>query len=237
MVDPGVASRRVESILGALLNVPVSLATALTLSIFICIDFVNLKNSMPRLRGTWLRDVYDEVAPALVDMGNLIGRFMQLQGFIALLSAILTSIGLAFIGVEHVFLLGLATFILCLVPTLGSVLAIILIVGMALFQYGGGFRLAVQAGMVASFVSLVDSFVLSPRILGRRMELHPVTLITVLPLAQYFFGIWGLILATPVAVYVVNVIILERGLPGTSEKPTNPREEREQPSDALGVLE
>jgi predicted PurR-regulated permease PerM len=69
------------------------------------------------------------------------------------------------------------------------------------------------------------------------MELHPVTLITVLPLAQYFFGIWGLILATPVAVYVVNVIILERGLPGTSEKPTNPREEREQPSDALGVLE
>ncbi|MCF7959686.1 MAG: AI-2E family transporter [Pirellula sp.] len=237
MVDPGVASRRIESILGALLNVPVSLATALTLSIFICIDFVNLKNSMPRLRGTWLRDVYDEVAPALVDMGNLIGRFMQLQGFIALLSAILTSIGLAFIGVEHVFLLGLATFILCLVPTLGSVLAIILIVGMALFQYGGGFRLAVQAGMVASFVSLVDSFVLSPRILGRRMELHPVTLITVLPLAQYFFGIWGLILATPVAVYVVNVIILERGLPGTSEKPTNPRKEREQPSDALGVLE
>jgi hypothetical protein len=46
------------------------------------------------------------------------------------------------------------------------------------------------------------------------MELHPVLLLSVLPLAQYFFGIWGLILATPVAVYVVHVLILRRGLPG-----------------------
>jgi hypothetical protein len=46
------------------------------------------------------------------------------------------------------------------------------------------------------------------------MELHPVLMMALLPLAQYFFGVWGLILATPVAVYVIYVIILRRGLPG-----------------------
>ena len=46
------------------------------------------------------------------------------------------------------------------------------------------------------------------------MELHPVLIIAILPLAQYFFGVWGLILATPVTVYVIHVVILRRGLPG-----------------------
>jgi predicted PurR-regulated permease PerM len=220
MVDPDAASGRIERIVGSLLNVPIDLATALTISIFICIDFVNLKKSLPLLRKTWLRDVYDEMAPALVDMGHLVGRFMQLQGFIAMCSAVLTSIGLSIIGVEHVLLLGLATFILCLVPTIGSVFAIIVIMGFALFQYGGGLSLAIEAGMVATAVSLIESFILSPHILGKRMDLHPVVIVIVLPLAQYFFGIWGLILATPVAVYVVHVLILERGLPGiTSHSP------------------
>jgi predicted PurR-regulated permease PerM len=68
-------------------------------------------------------------------------------------------------------------------------------------------------GAVAIVVAL-ETFVFSPRILGRMMELHPVLIIALLPLAQYFFGVWGLILATPVAVYVIHEVILRRGLPG-----------------------
>jgi predicted PurR-regulated permease PerM len=63
-------------------------------------------------------------------------------------------------------------------------------------------------------VVLLETFVFSPRLLGRTMELHPVLMMALLPLAQYLFGVWGLILATPVAVYVIYVIILRRGLPG-----------------------
>jgi predicted PurR-regulated permease PerM len=96
----------------------------------------------------------------------------------------------------------------------GGIFAVVLIVVFSLFQYGGGLGLAIEAGLFATFVSLIESFVTSPRILGQKMDLHPVLLVTVLPLAQYFFGIWGLILATPVAVYVLHVVVLERGLPG-----------------------
>jgi len=212
--NPDAASGWIEGLIISLLNVPLDLATAFTLSLFICIDFTNLKKSMPMLRETWLREVYDEVAPAASDMGHLIGRFMQLQGMIALISATLTSIGLWFLGVEHVMVLGIATFLLCLVPTVGGVFSVVLIVVFSLFQYGGGLGLAIEAGLFATFVSLIESFVTSPRILGQKMDLHPVLLVTVLPLAQYFFGIWGLILATPVAVYVLHVLVLERGLPG-----------------------
>jgi hypothetical protein len=84
----------------------------------------------------------------------------------------------------------------------------------ALVQPGGGLVLALKASGAVLLVMLLEVFVFSPRFLGRAMELHPVLILAILPLAQYFFGIWGLILATPVAVYVVHVIILGRELPG-----------------------
>ena len=77
--------------------------------------------------------------------------------------------------------------------------------------------LALKVTVAVVVIVLLETFVFSPRILGRMMELHPVLLLAVLPLAQYFFGIWGLLLATPIAVYVVHVLILGRGLPGIEE--------------------
>jgi hypothetical protein len=79
---------------------------------------------------------------------------------------------------------------------------------------GGGLVLALKVTGAVVIIILLETFVVSPRILGRMMELHPVLLLALLPLAQYFFGIWGLLLATPIAVYVVHVLILGRGLPG-----------------------
>jgi predicted PurR-regulated permease PerM len=219
---------RMERILSSLINVPVDLATALLLSLFICIDFPNLKRAFPRLRDTWLRDVYDEMAPALSSLAHLIGRAMHAQGLIALCNATAMFIALSLLGVAHPALLSGAVFVLCLVPTLGMILAWVLIAAVALIQPGGGLFLVLKASAAVLFVVLMETFVFSPRILGRMMELHPVLIIAILPLAQYFFGVWGLILATPVAVYVLYVLILGEGLPGIdlpAQRPTGAPED------------
>jgi predicted PurR-regulated permease PerM len=197
-----------------LISVPTDLGTALLLSLFICIDFPRLKEGMSSLRGTWLREVYEEIAGTLGSLGHLIGRALYAQGLIALCNAVLMFVGLTLIGVDHEVLLSVATFILCLIPTLGAALAWALIAVCALLQPGGGLLLALKATGVTLVVVLMEILVFGPRILGRMMELHPVLIIALLPVAQYFFGIWGLVLATPVAVYVVHVVILRRGLPG-----------------------
>jgi predicted PurR-regulated permease PerM len=223
-VESGTAaggSERMERVITSLLNVPVDLSTALLLSLFICIDFPNLRRAMSRLRETWLRDVYDEMAPALTNLATLIGRAMHAQGMIALCNAILLFFCLTFLGVEHAVLLSVAVFVFCLVPTLGTIIAWVLLAAVALVQPGGGLVLALKVSGAVLFVVLMETFVFSPRILGRMMELHPVLIIALLPLAQYFFGVWGLILATPVAVYVIHVLILQQGLPGI-ESPHEP---------------
>jgi predicted PurR-regulated permease PerM len=210
----GAGTARIEHVLSSLLNVPVDLGTAMLLSFFICIDFPALRRASGRLRDTWLRDAYDEMAPALSNLGVLVGRAMQAQGLIAFCNATILFLAMTVLGVEHAALLAGAVFLLCLVPTLGTIIAWVLLAGVALVQPGGGVGLALKVSAAVVLVVVLETFVFSPRILGRMMELHPVLIIAVLPLAQYFFGVWGLILATPVTVYVIHVVILQRGLPG-----------------------
>jgi hypothetical protein len=97
------------------------------------------------------------------------------------------------------------------------IIAWVLLAGVAFIQPGGGLALALKVSGAVVFTVFMETFVFSPRILGKLMELHPVLIIAFLPVAQYFFGIWGLILATPVMVYVIYEVILGRGLPGAEE--------------------
>jgi predicted PurR-regulated permease PerM len=212
----GAGAARMERILTSLLNVPLDLATALLLSFFICIDFPRLKTGVRHIRQTWLRETYDEIVPALANLGHLIGQCMRAQGLIALGNALAIFVGLTLLGVAHTMLLAGAAFVLCLVPTLGMILAWFLVAAVALVQPDGGLSLVLKATGVISLVVLLETLVLSPRLLGKKMELHPVVLIALLPIAQYFFGVWGLILAAPVAVYVIHVLILRKELPGAA---------------------
>jgi predicted PurR-regulated permease PerM len=207
-------SDQMERLVAAIVNLPVAIGTALLLSLFICIDFPRLRQGVRALRDTWLREVYDELAPALSSLGNLIGRSMQAQGLIALCNAVMIFLALELLGVAHAILLSTAVFVLCLVPTLGMVISWVLIAGMALIQPGGGMMLALKASVAVLVVIMMETFIFSPRILGKMMELHPVLIIAILPIAQYFFGVWGLILATPVAVYILYEFIFCERLPG-----------------------
>jgi predicted PurR-regulated permease PerM len=216
--ESAAGSGRAERVITTLLNLPLDLSTALLLSFFICIDFPRLKRALGSLRETWLRDVYHEMAPALTNLGHLIGRALFAQGCVSACNATLIGLALWILGVDHAALLAGMVFVLCLVPTLGMIIAWVLISVVALVQPGGGFGLVLKVSGAVLIVIALETFVFSPRILGKMMELHPVLIMALLPLAQYFFGVWGLILATPVAVYVVHVLILQRGLPGSEEQ-------------------
>ncbi|QDU88010.1 hypothetical protein Pla175_13790 [Pirellulimonas nuda] len=212
----------IEGILASLLNLPVGLASALLLSFFICIDFPTLRVASRRLRDTWLRDAYDEVVPALTRLGGIIAQAMRAQGGVALCNATILLVGLAAIGVEHAALLAAAAFVLCLVPTLGVLFAWALIGAIALIQPGGGLGLAMKASGVVMLVVVLETFVFSPRILGKLLDLHPVVSLAILPVAHYFFGVWGLILAVPVCVYLINDVIMMRSAGDPAKKTDTP---------------
>ena len=74
-----------------------------------------------------------------------------------------------------------------------------------------GFTVSPLTGILTIAVAFaaqqIDGIVLQPLIMGKTMKLHPVTIMIGLLIFGYFFGIWGMILATPV-IACCKVIIL-----------------------------
>lgn len=203
-----------EKTVTSFLNIPFELSTALLLSFFLSIDLPNIQRRIRTLRTTWLGAAYDEIAPGLLQLAHLIGKAFFAQGVIAFCNSVLTFIGLKIIGVEHETFLSLVVFVCCFVPVIGVIISSIPLLLVALIQPGGGIMLALETLLIIMMIQLLETMVLSPRIVGKIMEVHPVVLIAVLPIAQYFFGVWGLVLGTPVTVYVISSVIFNQPPPG-----------------------
>ena len=74
--------------------------------------------------------------------------------------------------------------------------------------------MALQVVVAIAIIHLIEGMVLSPRIVGKIGHLHPVLVIGILLVAEHFFGMWGLILGVPVAIYIIRVVVLNSPVPG-----------------------
>ena len=77
--------------------------------------------------------------------------------------------------------------------------------------------MAVQVVIAIGVIHMIEGMILSPRIIGKIGHLHPVLVIGILLVAEHFFGMWGLILGVPVAIYLIRVVILKTPIPGIYE--------------------
>jgi predicted PurR-regulated permease PerM len=146
------------------------------------------------------------------------GRAFQAQGVIALVNTLLTFGIIRFLGIQNEAFLCAIVFVCSFIPILGTVFSSVPIAVMAIIQEGGGVMLAVWAVIGILIVHFIETSILNPKIIGEMLHLHPVVVLTVLAIGEHFFGVWGLLLATPVVVYLFRVVILDEEIPGLIEK-------------------
>ena len=199
----GKIGQRAEDLVRLLLGLPAQLATVLLLSFFITVDFPSLRAGVRSLQHSRLRFLFDDLFPGLAQLGNLIGKAFLAQGIVSLIDATLIYLALVLLGVENPLLLSVIVFVFSFVPVVGVILSAIPIAMMAIVQSNGSLALALWALGAVLLVHLIEATVLSPRIVGKMLHLHPVLGIVVLGIAQQFFGIWGLLLAYPVTVFLI----------------------------------
>ena len=203
--------------LGNLVRVPIQVATSLVLAFFILIEWHGVKNGVANLRHTRLQPVFDEIAPGVMTLGKLIGKTFQGQVTIAMFNAVFTLIALWLIGVEHEFILALVVFVFSFIPVVGVILSGVPICAIAVLQPGGSLLMVLQVIVAIAVIHLMEGMILAPRIIGKIGHLHPVMVIAILLVAEHFFGMWGLILGVPVAIYIIRVVILNSPIPGIYE--------------------
>lgn len=113
---------------------------------------------------------------------------------VALMVFIADSIGFAIIGLQAPLLFGLFCGITDLIPYVGPYIggAAAVIIGFSQSTFIG-----IMTLIVVIVVQCIENFILQPLIMSKTMKLHPVTIIIGLLIFQHFFGILGMILATP----------------------------------------
>lgn len=212
----------VSDALEGLAGMPVKIVTALILTVLIVLDFHELKEGIHGIRSTRLRPIYDEIVPGVVTLGKLLGKSFRGQALIALFNAALTFVALLLIGVENKFMLSTMVFFFSFIPVLGVVLSGIPMIATAITQPGGSVFMALMVVLAVVVLHIIEGTVLGPKIVGKLGHMHPVLVMVILTIAEHFFGMWGLLLGVPVAIYIIRIVLLGDGIPGITDDCDSP---------------
>lgn len=157
---------------------------------------------LARIDGWLPRRHADTIRRLACDINAAVSAFIRGQGTICIILGLFYALALTFAGLPYGALIGLATGVLAFIPFVGWGLGLVVAVGIALAHTWPAMLLA--GAVVAIFAAgmAIDSAVLSPKIVGAKIGLHPVWLMLALFVFSYLFGFVGMLLAVPVAAAV-----------------------------------
>ncbi|WP_314962259.1 AI-2E family transporter [Bradyrhizobium cosmicum] len=130
-------------------------------------------------------------------------RWLIAQITVMLAVGLVTWIGLAVIGIPGSFILGIQAGLLAFIPTVGAIIAGVVVV---LASLASGWIPALSAFLLFMGVHAMESYVLTPLLQRQALDIPPATLFAFQILLGVVFGIWGLALALPL-VAIAKVMI------------------------------
>lgn len=151
------------------------------------------------------RSVEPTVSKVSREIDDVLGAFIRGQLLVMVALGIIYAIGLWLIGLDLAFIIGMGAGLLSIVPYLGAFLGVIAAVIAALFQFQDLLHVVLVLLVFAAGQS-AESMFLTPKLVGDRIGLHPVTVIFAVLAGGQLFGFLGILLALPVAA-ALNVLV------------------------------
>ena len=132
------------------------------------------------------------------DYDFLLSRYLRGQIMVAAAVGAITGLGLLIAGFPYAGTLGLMVGVLSVVPYLGLALSLVPALFIA-FVSGSVVVSLIKVAVVYTIAQLLEGTVISPRIVGESVGLHPVWVVLSLALGGFFFGFVGLLIGVPMA--------------------------------------
>ncbi len=147
------------------------------------------------------RGSYDTIRNLLTQIDRKLSGFVRGQIIVSLFLGILYAVVLTLAGLKFGFLIGLASGFLSIIPLVGSTFGLFASVLVAWFQsHDIGY-----VGIIAAIFlvgQLLEVNVITPRIMGKSVGLHPLWILFALLAGGALFGVIGMLLAVPVAAVI-----------------------------------
>lgn len=161
----------------------------------------HLGSHLPFLRPS----VRDDVVFLASEFIGIVESFFRGQLLIGLFMGLLYAVGFSIIGLKFGLFIGLALGFLNVIPYLGTILGFATTIPLAFFQPDGGWHLVGLVLIVKLIVQAIESWVLTPKIMGEQTGLHPAVIIfAVFFWGTAFHGILGMLLAVPLTAFFVT---------------------------------
>ncbi|HTP79147.1 MAG TPA: AI-2E family transporter [Bacteroidota bacterium] len=205
---------KVEDILKGLLSAIVTLVSSISglltqvfyiilvpfLTFYILADFPKISH---RFRMLFPRRIRDQVGEYMDQADDLIGRYLRGAITVALLQGIAVSVLFSIFEIKYALLLGLLAALFDLVPYFGLIMLMIVAMIVATFS-----EPPIVPKVVISLASIwvlhiIELVFLSPRIVGRKVGVHPLLIILSLLVFMYFLGFVGLLIAVPSTALII----------------------------------
>ena len=170
------------------------------LALYLLIDLPQLQRNMLNIVPPSHRE---EVADLSSRVGQTVGGFFRGQLFVAFIVGVLSAVGFRIVGLPFWLVIGALAGFTNLIPLVGPFIGGGL--GFLVGTVSSGIGLGLRAALVALIVQQVDNHIISPNVMKRTVQIHPVTVMLSLLAGGTIAGFWGVLLGVP-AVAVVKVV-------------------------------
>jgi AI-2 transport protein TqsA len=194
LINAGVALDLMTSTLRGAANVVSKFFLVFLTIIFILFEVVDLRAKLEIAFGKEIG------IQRMESVRRQILRYLGIKTLVSMLTGILVGSALRIMGIDFAILWGLLAFLMNYIPNLGSILAAIPPILLALIQYGPGRALAV--GIVFLVVNLTVGSFLEPRWLGERLGMSTLVVFLSLVFWGWVWGPVGMLLSVPLTMIV-----------------------------------
>ncbi len=177
----------------------VSFVIVMPIVTFYCIrDWPKMIHGLQKALPKKHRKTIDQL---IAELDKTLSGFIRGQAIVALSLGAFYALGLSLIGLNFGVAIGFIAGLLSIIPYVGSLVGFILAVGVALIQFDA-YTMAIQAAFIFGIGQFIEGNVLTPKLVGERVGLHPVWIIFALMAGGELMGFTGLLLAVPMAAVI-----------------------------------
>ena len=163
-------------------------------------------NMVAKIDGLLPRDHAPAIRQIASDIDKTMAGFVRGQGTVCLILGIYYAVALMLVGLNFGLVVGAIAGALTFIPYVGALVGGVLAIGLALFQFWGDWFWIVLVWAIFQSGQFVEGNILTPKLVGTSVGLHPVWLIFALSAFGALFGFVGLLVAVPMAA-AIGVIL------------------------------
>jgi len=151
------------------------------------------------------RRPYEERVGIYKEIDVKIRRYIVTKVMTSAATGILVGSILGILGVDLAFVFGVLAFFLNFIPNVGSIIAVLLPLPLAMVQFDSWVRIALVAAL-PGMVQITVGSIMEPKLMGEGLELHPVSILIALVFWGLIWGVVGMLLAAPITA-VLRIVL------------------------------